>query len=70
MEDDMEKLYKYKLMGGKKKLKCCVVPHIFHCQADRKRAAAEVMCNVASKHARRRFLEEAMSVSVILFCSL
>jgi hypothetical protein len=41
----------YKLMGGKKKLKCCVVPHIFQCQADRKRAAEEFIRVVASKRA-------------------
>jgi hypothetical protein len=39
-------------MGGKKKLQCCVVPHIFQSQADRKRAAAEVIRNVTSKRAR------------------
>jgi hypothetical protein len=48
MEDDMKNYIKYKLMGGNKKLECCVVPHIFQCQADRKRAA-EVIRNVASK---------------------
>jgi hypothetical protein len=39
-------------MGAKKKLKCCVVLHIFQCQAERKRAAGEVIRNVASKRAR------------------
>jgi hypothetical protein len=39
-------------MDGKNKLKCCVGPHISQCQADRKRAAEEVMHNVASKRAR------------------
>jgi hypothetical protein len=38
-------------MGGKKKLKC-VVPHIFQCQADRKRAAEEAIRNVASDRSR------------------
>jgi hypothetical protein len=52
MEDDMENYIKYKLIDGNKKLKCCVIPHIFHCQADRKRAVEEVIRNVASKRAR------------------
>jgi hypothetical protein len=39
-------------MAGKNKLKSCVVPHIFQCQADRIRAAEEAIRNVASKRAR------------------
>jgi hypothetical protein len=39
-------------MVGKKKLKCCVVPHIFQCQADRKKTAEEAIRNVASIRAR------------------
>jgi hypothetical protein len=46
MEDDMESYTKYKFMGGKKKLKCCVAPHIFQCQEDRKRTAEGVIRNV------------------------
>jgi hypothetical protein len=70
MEDDMENYIRYKLMGGNKILKRCVVPHIFQCQADRKRAAEEFIRNVASKRVRRRLLEEAVSVSVILLLPL
>jgi hypothetical protein len=40
---------KYKLMDGKNKLKCCVVHHIFQCQAERKTAAGGVIRNVVSK---------------------
>lgn len=34
LEEDMENYVKFKLMGGIKKLKPNVVPHIFDCQLD------------------------------------
>jgi hypothetical protein len=45
----MENYIKYKLMGGNKKLKRCAVPHISQRRADRKRAAEDVIRNVASQ---------------------
>uniref|UniRef100_A0A6P7GJI8 Uncharacterized protein LOC114338948 n=1 Tax=Diabrotica virgifera virgifera TaxID=50390 RepID=A0A6P7GJI8_DIAVI len=38
LEEDMDNYVKYKLMGGQKKMKPNVVPHIFDCQQNRKRS--------------------------------
>ncbi|VEN48806.1 unnamed protein product [Callosobruchus maculatus] len=40
LKEDMDNYMKFKLMGGLKKIKNSVVPHIFDCQPDRKRAFA------------------------------
>ncbi|KAJ8953484.1 hypothetical protein NQ318_023605 [Aromia moschata] len=40
LEADMENYIRYKLIGGKMILKADVVPHLFDCQPDRKRAAS------------------------------
>ncbi|KAJ8946577.1 hypothetical protein NQ318_008307 [Aromia moschata] len=41
LEEDMENYMRFKLMGGIKKIKPSVVPHIFDCQPGRKRTFAQ-----------------------------
>uniref|UniRef100_A0AAR5QHX5 THAP-type domain-containing protein n=1 Tax=Dendroctonus ponderosae TaxID=77166 RepID=A0AAR5QHX5_DENPD len=62
LEQDMENYVRFKLMGGKILLKTGVIPHIFDCQQDRKRAASAPERSLSLKRERKRLVEEA-------FCS-
>ncbi|KAJ8932572.1 hypothetical protein NQ318_007621, partial [Aromia moschata] len=60
LEADMENYIRYKLIGGKMILKADVVPHLFDCQPDRKRAASTPERSVAFKRQRKQLVEEAL----------
>ncbi|KAK9499457.1 hypothetical protein O3M35_002489 [Rhynocoris fuscipes] len=64
LEEDMENYMRFKLMGGLKKIKAAVVPHIFDCQPDRKRASTKPTRTAAVKRERKRLIQEAMDASV------
>lgn len=59
----MDNYVKFKLMGGPKKIKTNVVPHIFDCQPDRKRSSTHVSRAVAVKRAKRRIIDETLTSS-------
>ncbi|KAJ8944895.1 hypothetical protein NQ314_009345 [Rhamnusium bicolor] len=48
-------------MGGRKKMKPNVVPHIFDCQPDRKRAFSQPPRSAALKRAKRRIVDDAVA---------
>lgn len=60
LKEDMENYVRYKLMGGAILMKPEVVPHIFDCQPDRKRAASSQVRPLAVKRARRDIIEEVL----------
>ncbi|XP_050511550.1 uncharacterized protein LOC126887783 [Diabrotica virgifera virgifera] len=59
----MDNYIKFKIMGGPKIIKSGVVPHIFDCQPDRKRAFSQPVREAALKRVKRQFLEDAASTS-------
>lgn len=59
----MENYVKFKLMGGKKKMKLDVVPHVFDCQPDRKRSFSDVPRAAAVKRIKQSLVNEALSSS-------
>lgn len=59
----MENYIKFKLMGGQKRMKKHVVPHIFDCQPDRKRAFSQPPRLAATKRAKRQILADAITSS-------
>ncbi|XP_018575952.1 uncharacterized protein LOC108914594 [Anoplophora glabripennis] len=61
LQEDMENFVRYKLIGGKILLKQDVVPHIFDCQQDRKRAASVPQRTVVLKRQRKQLVEEAIT---------
>lgn len=63
LEEDMENYIKFRLMGGQKKMKKHVVPHIFDCQPDRKRAFSQPPRLAATKRAKRQILADAITSS-------
>lgn len=65
LEEDMENYIRFKLMGGQIKMKNNVVPHIFDCQPDRKRAFSQPPRSASVKRVRRRILEEALSMNTV-----
>lgn len=52
---------RFKLMGGIKKMRSGVVPHIFDCQPDRKRASAQPARIAALKRVKRQLVQEAIA---------
>lgn len=56
----MENFMKFKMVGGNMKIKRNVVPHIFDCQMDRKRASMHADRPAAVKRSKRRIIEEAI----------
>ncbi|CAG9834461.1 unnamed protein product [Diabrotica balteata] len=61
LENDMENYIKFKLMGGQKKMKLNVVPHIFNCQPDRKRAHSHYPRITALKRVKHHLIEDAVA---------
>lgn len=66
LPEDMENYIKFKLMGGLKKMKPNVVPHIFDCQPDRKRSVTQAARAVAVKRVKRRIIDEAIKQWLLL----
>ncbi|XP_019772940.2 uncharacterized protein LOC109546422 isoform X1 [Dendroctonus ponderosae] len=65
LEEDMDNYVKFKLMGGLKKMKANVVPHIFDCQPDRKRSHTNHPRAAAVKRAKRRIVDESIASSAM-----
>ncbi|XP_050515955.1 uncharacterized protein LOC126890808 [Diabrotica virgifera virgifera] len=63
LEQDMDNYIKFKIMGGPKIIKSGVVPHIFDCQPDKKRAFSQPVREAALKRVKRQLLEDAASTS-------
>ncbi|KAK4887513.1 hypothetical protein RN001_003784 [Aquatica leii] len=63
VQEDMENYTKFKLMGGQKKLESDVVPHIFACQSDRKRAAPRDPRKTSMKRSRNQEIGEILSIA-------
>ncbi|XP_072384205.1 uncharacterized protein [Diabrotica undecimpunctata] len=61
LENDMENYIKFKLMGGQKWMKLNVVPHIFNCQPDRKRAHSHYPRITALKRVKHQLIEDAVA---------
>ncbi|KAL1509287.1 hypothetical protein ABEB36_004049 [Hypothenemus hampei] len=61
LEEDMDNYIKFKLMGGQKKMKPEVVPHIFNCQPDRKRTFTQAPRPLSEKRARRKIIDDALA---------
>lgn len=57
----MENYIRYKLMGGNIVLKPWVVPHIFDCQTDRKRASTVPDRSLLVKKQRKQLVDEAVA---------
>ncbi|GLV38580.1 hypothetical protein CBL_21401, partial [Carabus blaptoides fortunei] len=63
LEEDMENYVKFKLTGGQKLIKNDVVPHIFNCQPNRKRAHSKPEREDDIKRRREQLVEEAMKTA-------
>ncbi|KAF5298721.1 hypothetical protein FQR65_LT09590 [Abscondita terminalis] len=63
LEEDMENYIRHKLIGGKIILKSGVIPHLFDCQPDRKRAASASDRLLPLKRKRILLIEEALTSS-------
>ncbi|XP_023028630.2 uncharacterized protein isoform X2 [Leptinotarsa decemlineata] len=61
LEEDMENYIKFKLMGAQKKMKPDVIPHIFNCQSDRKRAFCHPPRPAALKIIESRIVDDAVA---------
>lgn len=59
----MENFLRYKMVGGNILMKANVVPHIFDCQKDRKRASTHADRPAAVKRVKRKIVEEAVASS-------
>ncbi|XP_050510330.1 uncharacterized protein LOC126892532 [Diabrotica virgifera virgifera] len=62
LEEDIDNYVKYKLMGGPKKMKPNVVPHIFDCQQSRKRSFENHPRAAGTKRTAKRIVDEAISL--------
>ncbi|KAK4887140.1 hypothetical protein RN001_003411 [Aquatica leii] len=60
LQENMENYIRFKLLGGNFFLKSGVIPHIFDCQPDRKRAASAPERSLSLKMKRRRLMEEVL----------
>ncbi|XP_072398922.1 uncharacterized protein [Diabrotica undecimpunctata] len=61
----MDNYVKYKLMGGQKKMKTNVVPHVFDCQQNRKRSKRSFENHptaAGTKRTAKRIVDEAISL--------
>ncbi|KAF5296098.1 hypothetical protein FQA39_LY02732 [Lamprigera yunnana] len=61
LEEDMDNYMRFKLMGGIKKMKQCVVPHIFDCQTNKNGASAHTARAAALKKVKRQPVQKAVA---------
>ncbi|KAG5899929.1 hypothetical protein JTB14_002480 [Gonioctena quinquepunctata] len=61
LQEDMDNYIKFKLIGGQKKMKPTVVPHIFDCQPDRKISFTQPPRSAAVKRLKRQIIDEAVA---------
>ncbi|KAF2879383.1 hypothetical protein ILUMI_26778 [Ignelater luminosus] len=61
LKQDRENYIKFHILGGQKKLKVGVVPHIFACQEDRKRSAPATPRETSVKRSRQHLVDKILS---------